>query len=581
MTADRTDRPGLAPPDPPPLLPRLRRRPRLDGAGLAARRDGAPGRRRPARRTRWPPRPGHFPGAGEERHLPVHGRRPQPARAVRLQARSCSSITASRSPTRSSRGERFAFMDTFTKERPKLLGTTRKFARHGSSGGLGLGVPAAPRRGRRRRWRSIRSVATDVFNHAPAKLFVNTGSTQFGRPSMGAWVTYGIGSESQNLPGFVVLQSGPRGPARRRRELGQRLPADAPTRASRSAPAASRSSNLASPDGVTADRQRRTVDAIRDLNRGAAATRPATPRSPRGSPPTRWPTGCRSSAPELIDLAGETPATLDAVRRRAGQAVVRQQLPARPPAGRARASASCSSTTPTGTTTAARPDLDKDLDTVCREIDQPCAALVRDLKQRGLLDDTLVVWGGEFGRTPMGEVREYDRPQPPHRRAHHVDGRRRRQARPHPGRDRRVRLRPRRGPRPRPRPPGHHPAPARPRPHQAHLPLPGPRLPPDRRRRTAWSRSCSRESTSTPGVSKSAGPVTPRPTAPDDQVIPDRSPGRRRPCARTARRGRARGRRRGRSGLRWRCPSRPGGRRGRTARNRGRPPISTRNREIE
>src|SRR5207237_733500 len=107
-------------------------------------------------------------------------------------------------------GKRFAFMDTFAKEVPKLLGTRRQFAQHGRSGA----------------WVSellphtativdeialIHTVCTDVFNHAPAKLMVNTGSPQFGRPSMGAWVTYGIGSEARDLPGFVVLQSGSRG----------------------------------------------------------------------------------------------------------------------------------------------------------------------------------------------------------------------------------------------------------------------------------------------------------------------------------------------------------------------------------
>ena len=108
-------------------------------------------------------------------------------------------------------GKRFAFMDSSFKNRSTLMGTRRKFAQHGRAG----------------MWVSelmphtativdditmVHTLATDVFNHAPAKLFMNTGSGQFGRPSMGAWVTYGIGSESENLPGFVVLQSGPRGP---------------------------------------------------------------------------------------------------------------------------------------------------------------------------------------------------------------------------------------------------------------------------------------------------------------------------------------------------------------------------------
>ncbi len=109
-------------------------------------------------------------------------------------------------------GKRFAFMDSFTKDVPKLLGPLRKFQRYGKSG----------------KWVSdtmphvggvvddlafVSGIKTENFNHAPAKIMVNTGSPRFGRPSMGAWVTYGIGSESENLPGFVVLQSGPRGPA--------------------------------------------------------------------------------------------------------------------------------------------------------------------------------------------------------------------------------------------------------------------------------------------------------------------------------------------------------------------------------
>ncbi|MDQ3440787.1 MAG: DUF1501 domain-containing protein, partial [Planctomycetota bacterium] len=108
-------------------------------------------------------------------------------------------------------GKRFAFMDSSFKDKSTLLGTRRAFARHGKHAA----------------WVSelfphqakivddiaiVKTVATDVFNHAPAKLFMNTGSSQFGRPSMGSWVTYGIGSEAKDLPGFVVLQSGGRGP---------------------------------------------------------------------------------------------------------------------------------------------------------------------------------------------------------------------------------------------------------------------------------------------------------------------------------------------------------------------------------
>src|SRR5512132_4412759 len=109
------------------------------------------------------------------------------------------------------KGKRFAFMDTFTKEPPKLLATRREFKRQGASGLYFSDL--LPEMGTVADEISmISGVSTDNFNHGPAKCFVNTGSIRFGRPSMGSWITYGIGSESHDLPGFVVLQSGPRGP---------------------------------------------------------------------------------------------------------------------------------------------------------------------------------------------------------------------------------------------------------------------------------------------------------------------------------------------------------------------------------
>src|SRR5262249_20987144 len=111
----------------------------------------------------------------------------------------------------------------------------------------------------------MRAVATNVFNHAPAKIFANTGSPQFGRPSMGAWVTYGIGSESQDLPGVVVLQSGPRGPRGGAPNWGTGF---LPT-AYQGVPLRTTGEpilNLTSPQGVTRDRQKQVLDAVRDLN---------------------------------------------------------------------------------------------------------------------------------------------------------------------------------------------------------------------------------------------------------------------------------------------------------------------------
>lgn len=310
------------------------------------------------------------------------------------------------------KGRRFAFMDTFTKEVPKLLGTTRRFARHGESG----------------TWVSeclphlasivddiaiVRSVATDVFNHAPAKLFANTGSTQFGRPSMGSWVTYGIGSESRDLPGFVVLQSGPRGPRGGAVNWGSGfLPSSfqgVPLR-SGGEPIL----NLSSPKGISEARQRRAIDAIRDLNR-VRLEETGDPEIATRIASYEMAYRMQSSAPELIDIAGETADTLALYGAEPGKpSFANNCLLARRLVERGVRFVQLYHTewdhhgVPGQT-------LGGDLDQVCREIDRPCAALVTDLKRRGLLDDTLVVWGGEFGRTPMGEVRESVG------RNHHID----------------------------------------------------------------------------------------------------------------------------------------------------------------
>jgi hypothetical protein len=301
------------------------------------------------------------------------------------------------------KGRRFAFMDIFTKEHPKLLGTSRRFARHGQSGA----------------WVSeclphlaqvvddltfVRSVATDVFNHAPAKLFANTGSSQFGRPSMGAWITYGIGSESDSLPGFVVLQSGPRGP---RGGAVNWSSGFLPT-AYQGVPLRSMGEpilNLARPDNVSDASQRRTIEAVNQLNR---ARLELTDDPEIATRITAYEIAFRmqTSAPELIDLSSESAATLKMYGAEPGRpSFANNCLLARRLVERGVRFVQLYHTdwdhhgVPGQT-------LGKDLDTVCREIDQPCAALIRDLKSRGLLDSTLVVWGGEFGRTPMGEVRE-------------------------------------------------------------------------------------------------------------------------------------------------------------------------------
>ncbi len=165
---------------------------------------------------------------------------------------------------------------------------------------------------------------------APAKLFVNTGSPQFGRPSMGAWITYGIGSESKDLPGFVVLQSGPRGP-----RGGAALYASGflPT-TFQGVPFRGTGEpilDLTSPKGISRERQRDVIDTVRDLN-AARLAETGDPEIATRIAAYEMAYRMQTSAPELIDIAKEDQKTLDRLRGSAGQALVCEQLPSGPTA---------------------------------------------------------------------------------------------------------------------------------------------------------------------------------------------------------------------------------------------------------
>ena len=307
-------------------------------------------------------------------------------------------------------GKRFAFMTT--SHGSQLLGSRRAFARHGQSGAWVSDL--MPHTARVVDDLTIvKSCAADLFNHAPAKLFMNTGSGQFGRPSMGSWVTYGLGTESRNLPGFVVLQSGPRGPRGGSVNWGTGF---LPT-TFQGVPFRGQGDpilNLTNPAGVSATHQRQTLDALRDLNlQQAVATGDAEIHTRIAA--YEMASRMQSSAPELVDLRGESAATraLYGIHDDA-PSFARNCLLARRLVERGSRFAQLYHTN-WDSHGGPGENLQSDFEARCREVDQAQAALITDLKQRGLLKDTLVIWGGEFGRTPMGENRDTTG------RNHHID----------------------------------------------------------------------------------------------------------------------------------------------------------------
>ncbi|MEJ7605324.1 MAG: DUF1501 domain-containing protein, partial [Bryobacteraceae bacterium] len=310
------------------------------------------------------------------------------------------------------KGKRFAFMDTFVKDPPKLLGTRRQFRQYGKSGmyfsDLLPHVSSVADD-----LVMLHGVSTENFNHGPAKMFVNTGSVRAGRPSLGSWVTYGIGSEAKELPGFVVLQSGPRGP-----RGGSALWSSGflPT-SHQGVPFRSSGDpilNLSNPAGVSPEEQQQTIDAIRDLN-GMQLRTSGDPEIETRISQYEMAFRMQTSGPDLINFSQESKQTLEMYGAEPGVAK----------AGFANNCLLARRLVERGVRFVQlyhadwdhHDDITKPLEEVCKEVDRPVAALIHDLKQRGLLDRTLVVWGGEFGRTPMGEVREKGKIG----RNHHID----------------------------------------------------------------------------------------------------------------------------------------------------------------
>jgi Protein of unknown function (DUF1501) len=287
------------------------------------------------------------------------------------------------------RGKRFAFIGG----KMTLAGTRFKFSRHGQSGQeLSELLPNLGRMADD--IAVIRSLHTEEINHAPAQMFLHTGFGRGGRPSFGSWVTYGLGSENRDLPAYVVLLSGPAGGAGTSLWSAGFLPSVYQGIQFRNS--GDPVLFLSNPKGQTRPDRRRILDAVKELNEGRLAET-GDPEIQTRISQYEMAFRMQTSVPELMDISKENAATLEMYGARPGRSSFANNcLLARRLVER-------------GVRLVQLYDSDWDhhgdiarrLPAKCRDVDQPMAALLRDLKQRGMLKDTLVLWGSEFGRTPL------------------------------------------------------------------------------------------------------------------------------------------------------------------------------------
>jgi uncharacterized protein (DUF1501 family) len=241
----------------------------------------------------------------------------------------------------------------------------------------------------------VKSMHTEAFNHAPGQIFMNTGSQQFGRPSMGAWVTYGLGSESTDLPAYVVFSTGAKGTSGGASNWGSGfLPSMYQGVLFRGT--GDPVLYLSNPKGVDREAQSDTLEAIRSLNQRRLG-RVGDPEIATRINSYEMAFRMQSSAPELMDLSREPRSVLEVYGAEPGKTtfasacLLARRLVER---GVRFVQLFHESWDHHGGLTGG-------LKSSCGTTDRPCAALIKDLKARGMLDDTLVIWGGEFGRTPM------------------------------------------------------------------------------------------------------------------------------------------------------------------------------------
>ncbi len=295
--------------------------------------------------------------------------------------------------------KRFAFI----KGHPKILGSPYKFSQHGQSGAwISELLPHLSKQADE--MTIINSMYTDQFNHAPAQLLLYSGSPRLGRPSMGSWMTYGLGLENENLPGFVVLVSGDKTPSAGKSVWGSGfLPSVHQGVQCRTT--GDPVLYVSDPDGVSRPVRRKTLDAIADLNH--------TQYEKHGDPETltriaQYELAYRMqvSVPDIMDISKEKQNVLDMYGAQPGTTSFANNclLARRLVEDGVRFVQLFDwgwDTHGTGPTD----DIVTQLPKKCKQTDQPIAALLADLKQRGLLEETLVVWSGEFGRTSMNEER--------------------------------------------------------------------------------------------------------------------------------------------------------------------------------
>ncbi|HVZ98303.1 MAG TPA: DUF1501 domain-containing protein, partial [Chitinophagaceae bacterium] len=310
-------------------------------------------------------------------------------------------------------GKRFAFIRGI----PKMLGPQAKFAQHGES----------------RAWVSenmphlstivdeitfLKACTTDQFNHAPAQLLVHTGGPRLGRPSIGAWTTYGLGTENQNLPGFVVLTSGGKFPDAGKSVWGSGfLPSVYQGVQCRSE--GDPVLFIKDPDGMDRDLRKASIDAIDEINQ-EEYKECNDPEIQSRIAQYEMAYRMQIAAPEVMNINDEPQYIHDMYGTQPGKSCFANNvLLARKLVEKGVRFVQLFDWGWDSHGTDASLAIDVGFINKCHQVDKSITALILDLKQRGLLDETLVVWGGEFGRTPMMENRE-GKPNPFKGRDHHV-----------------------------------------------------------------------------------------------------------------------------------------------------------------